>query len=91
MYAAKDDSGNAVAFLNKSRPEHSVTCCAPAAAAVMCCCCVACTSCVCCVILPICCVTGVAAVSLAELEAEIAGEVEVEPSWDLPPHLQEYG
>eukprot|EP00775_Hariotina_reticulata_P007967 gene7967-8165_t len=34
---------------------------------------------------------GVSAVTLAELEAEIAGEVEVEPSWDLPPHLQEYG
>jgi len=41
MYAAKDDSGNAVAFLNKGRPEHSVTCLLPvelpaAAAAVMC-------------------------------------------------------
>jgi uncharacterized iron-regulated membrane protein len=40
MYGAKDDPGNAVAFLNKGRPEHSATCLLPVqlpAAAVMCC------------------------------------------------------
>jgi hypothetical protein len=37
------------------------------------------------------CVAGVSAVTLAELEAELAGEVEEEPDWNLPPHLQEYG
>jgi hypothetical protein len=29
-------------------------------------------------------------VTLAELEAELAADVEEEPAWELPPELREY-
>jgi hypothetical protein len=33
---------------------------------------------------------GISGVTLAELEAELAADVEDEPAWELPPELREY-
>jgi hypothetical protein len=34
--------------------------------------------------------SGISGVTLAELEAELAADVEEEPAWELPPELREY-